>query len=383
MSKTPAVPRKTNIVDESYYVASHWKLMWRKFIRHRMALIGGIVLAGLYFIGVFAGFLSPYEKSTRDQYYIHVPPQKVRFFHDGKLHGPFVYGLISSKDPETFKRIYDEDKTNPYRIKLFVQGDRYKFVGIFRTNLHLFGVEAPGVLYLLGTDDLGRDLFSRIFYASRISLSVGLIGVAMAFILGLIIGGISGYYGGVIDTIIQRIIEFLISIPTLPLWMGLSAALPPQWPPLKVYFAITIILSIFGWTGLARVVRGKLLELRASDFVLAAQVSAATDSGIIRKHLLPSFASYLIVHLTLSIPGMILGETALSFIGLGLRPPVVSWGVLLKNAQNFRTVATNPWLMIPVLFVIVTVMAFNFVGDGLRDAADPYKEASGIGRAQH
>ena len=268
---------------------------------------------------------------------------------------------------------YTEDRSDPHRIHFFVRTDPYKLLGFIRTDLHLFGVLPPATLYLFGTDELGRDMFSRVLYAGRVSLSVVLLGVTISFLLGVVIGGISGYVGGPVDTVIQRIIEFLISIPTLPLWMGLTAALPPKWPALRVYFGITIILSILGWTGLARVVRGKLLELRSGDFVVAARLSGASAGAVIRRHLLPSFLSYLIVHLTLAVPNMILGETALSFIGLGLKAPVVSWGVLLTSAQNFRTVALSPWLLIPVLFVVVTVMTFMFLGDGLRDAADPYK----------
>ena len=368
-----ATALRESAAAERYFVASQWQLMWRKFRRHRMALVGGGVLLFLYLTTAVAGFLSPYEKATRDADYLLAPPQQVRLFHDGRLLGPFVYSLQRTRDPETLQRIYTENTGDPHRIRFFVRTDRYKFLGFIRTDLHLFGVHPPATLYLFGTDELGRDMFSRVLYAGRVSLSVGLLGVAISFLLGVVIGGVSGYVGGAVDTVIQRIIEFLISIPTLPLWMGLTAALPPQWPALRVYFGITIILSILGWTGLARVVRGKLLELRSGDFVVAARVSGASGGAVIRRHLLPSFLSYLIVHLTLAVPNMILGETALSFIGLGLKAPVVSWGVLLTSAQNFRTVALSPWLLIPVLFVVATVMTFMFLGDGLRDAADPYK----------
>jgi peptide/nickel transport system permease protein len=260
-----------------------------------------------------------------------------------------------------------------YPINFFVQGAEYKFLGLVDTNLHLFGVAEGGTIFLLGTDELGRDLFSRILYGGAISLSIGLLGVFASFILGAVLGGISGYYGGIIDVIVQRVIEFLLSMPTIPLWMALSVAVPIDWPPTRVYFAITLILSLRGWCGLARVVRGKLLELREEDFVMAAQLQGANDGRIILRHMLPSFLSYLIVDMTLAIPGMILGETALSFLGLGLRPPVVSWGVLLQKATNVRTVATFPWLMWPAVAVILVVLGFNFMGDGLRDAADPYK----------
>ncbi len=274
---------------------------------------------------------------------------------------PFVYAVRGEVDMESLRRRYAEDTSRRYPLSLLVRGEPYRLWGLIETDRHLFGVEAPGVVYLFGTDD------------GRISLSIGLLGVAFSFVLGLLFGGLSGYYGGAVDLVIQRVVEFLISIPQIPLWMALSAALPANWPPLRVYFGITLILSIIGWTGLARVMRGKLLELREADFVMAARVAGALDGAIIRRHLLPSFMSYLIVSLTLAVPGMILGENALSFLGLGLRPPVVSWGVLLQKAQNLRTVALHPWLLIPAGFVVVTVLAFNFLGDGLRDAADPYR----------
>lgn len=367
-------PRKEKIsTEEKLYVASQWQLMWRKLIKHRLAIFGGAILIIFYIIAVFCEFFSSYAPYQRHSGYIYCPPQRIHFFDEQGFHlRPFVYGFERTRDSETFRRIYKKDKTIRYPIVFLVHGDEYKLWNLFPMDIHFFGVKKEEI-FLFGTDNLGRDLFSRNIYAARISLSIGLVGVALSFVLGCILGGLSGYYGGTTDMIVQRGVEFLISIPTIPLWMGLSAALPAQWSPIKVYFGITIILSIVGWCGLARVVRGKLLELREEDFVMAAKIAGTSDRGIIVRHLLPSFLSYLIVSMTLAIPHMILGETALSFLGLGLRPPVVSWGVLLKNAQNFRTVALHPWLLIPGLFVIIVVLSFNFLGDGLRDAADPYK----------
>jgi len=360
-------------VKESYYIASQWQLMRRKFMKHKLAIFGGATLAIFYIIAVFCEFLSPYDISKDNSKYIYCPPQRIHFFDEKGFNlRPFVYGVEGKIDPKTWRRVYTEDKTKKFPICFFVHGDKYKLWNLFPMDVHLFGV-SEATIFLFGTDELGRDLFSRNFYAARISLSIGLVGVALSFILGIILGGISGYYGGVADMIIQRTIELLICIPTIPLWMALAAALPADWPPLKVYFGIIIVLSIVGWCGLARVVRGKFLELREEDFIMAAKIAGASETRIIIRNLLPSFLSYLIVSITLAIPGMILGETALSFLGLGLRPPVVSWGVLLMEAQNIRTVALHPWLLIPGLFVILTVLTFNFLGDGLRDAADPYK----------
>ena len=365
--------REELTAEERYYVASQWQLIWRKFKKHKLALFGGSILIILYVVAMFSEFFSPYNIYKRYPKYIYCPPQRIHFFDEEGFHlRPFVYGLESKPDPVTLRRKYAVDKTKKYPIYFFVRGSEYELWNLFPGDRHLFGAK-EGPLFLFGTDKLGRDLFSRNIYASRISLSIGLVGVAISFVLGCGLGGISGYYGGVADTIIQRIVEFSISIPTIPLWMALSAALPPRWSAIKVYFGITVILSVIGWSGLARVVRGKLLELREEDFVMAARISGASEPGIIVRHLLPSFASYLIVSLTLRIPWMILGETSLSFLGLGIRPPAVSWGALLKDGQNIRTVAQSPWLLIPGLFVIVTVLAFNFLGDGLRDAADPYK----------
>lgn len=358
--------------DETLFVASQWKLVWWKFRKHKLAVASVIIIFIIYLLGIFAEFISPYELHERHVKYVHMQPTRIRIFHKGKLHRPFVYGMTREINMETLRKTYTPDKTKVLPVKLFSRGEPYEFWGAWDTDLHLFGIEGEGMIALLGTDKMGRDMFSRILHGARVSLSIGFIGVALSFILGLVMGGISGYVGGTADAIIQRIIEVLRSMPTLPLWMALSAALPPRWPPMRVYLGITIILSIIGWTGLARVVRGKLLALREEDFVTAARLCGTSRGRIIRRHLLPSFMSHLIVSITIAVPSMILGETTLSFLGLGLRPPVTSWGVLLQEAQNVRTVALHPWLLLPVFFVIVTVLVFNFMGDGIRDAADPY-----------
>ena len=362
----------TTTAAEALFIASQWQLMWRKLKRHRFAMGGGILLLCLYLIALFAEFFATQSVTRRDEDLINAPPQRVRFFDQGRLRAPFVYGLQVSEDPVTWRRIYTPDPEKVHPIRFLVRGDKYKMWGLVESDLHLVGI-ADGTLHLFGTDPLGRDLMSRTVSAMRISLSIGLIGVALSFILGCLLGGISGFFGGPVDMAIQRVIDFLVSIPTLPLWMALSAALPPEWPQLRIYFGITVILSLFGWPGLARTVRSKLIASREEDFVMAARIAGTGELKTIVSHLLPSFLSYLIVNVTLSIPGMILGETALSFIGLGLRPPTVSWGVLLQDAQNIRTLYHTPWLLLPGLLVIVVVLSFNFLGDGLRDAADPYQ----------
>ena len=360
--------------QERLYLASQWQLIYRKFKQHRLATAGTAVLAVLYVVSAFAEFISPYDILERSKQR-YSPPSRIRLVDaGGRFHlRPFVYGMVQQRDPETWEIGYTEDTGERYPIRLFTRGAPYKLWSLLPMDRHLFGVEEPGRIFLFGTDKLGRDLFSRTVYAARISLSIGLVGVAFSFVLGCILGGISGYFGSKTDLVIQRIVEIFMSLPHIPLWIALAAALPRGWSVIKTYFAITVILSLVGWTTLARVVRGKLISLREEDFVLAARISGMRSGAIILRHLLPSFMSYLVVNLTLAVPSMILGETALSFLGLGIRPPAVSWGALLKSAQQVNVVALYPWLLIPGLLVIVTVLAFNFVGDGLRDAADPYR----------
>jgi peptide/nickel transport system permease protein len=358
--------------QERYYMAPQWKMMWWKFRRHRVAVVAGFALLFSYASILVTEFLAPYALATRNTEFIYAPPQRVRLFHEGELIGPFVYPLRYQLNMETLRREYTADRTKPQPLRFFCHGDRYLFWGFVPGSLHLICPPAGGTFFLLGTDRLGRDMASRLLYGGRVSLTVGLIGITVSFVLGISIGGVAGYFGGWIDNIVQRVIEILKSLPELPLWMALSAALPVHWSPIVVYFGITIILGLLDWPGLARAVRSKLLALREEDFCAAARLMGASPSRIIGRHLLPNFMSHLIASATLSIPTMILGETALSFLGLGLRPPVTSWGVLLTEAQNIEAVALYPWLMLPMLPVIVTVLGFNFLGDGLRDAADPY-----------
>ena len=360
--------------EDKYYTATQTQLIVRAFKKHKLAVISLFILLLFYLFASFAEFLSPYGPFDRYTKFIHAPPTRLHFVHDGKFSfKPFVYMQVQELDMKTLRRLYTEDKSKPYNVKFFSRSFEYKMWSLFEGNLHLFSVEEPAHIFLLGTDDLGRDMLSRIIYASRISLSIGFVGVVLSFVLGATLGAISGYFGGVVDTVVQRIIELLRSIPTIPLWMGLAAAVPPDWTPVRRYFAITIIISFVAWTGLARVVRGKFLELREEEYIMAARLAGTGTFKIILTHMFPGFISYLIVNATLAVPRMILAETSLSFLGLGLRPPVVSWGVLLQKAQNVRTMALHPWLLLPVLFVIATVLLFNFIGDGLRDAADPYK----------
>ncbi|HOT90954.1 MAG TPA: ABC transporter permease [Anaerolineae bacterium] len=359
--------------DVQIEVASQWQLMWWKFKRHKLAMFGGVIVLFFYMLALFAEFFAPVKFTTYKESYVYAPPQSIHLFRDGKL-APFVYGYKFERDPISYKKTWKIDESVIIPIRFFNHGDPYKLWGLIPGDLHLVGpVNAEDPFYLLGADKSGRDIFSRIIYSARVSLTVGLVGVAISLTIGILVGGVSGLVGGTLDNLIQRLIEILISIPTLPVWLALASMVPLSWSALRVYFMITIILSLVGWMGMARVVRSKFLALREEDFIMAAQLDGVPLWRMITKHMIPSFLSHIIASITLSIPGMILGETALSFLGLGLRPPVVSWGVMLQDTQKVAVIAIYPWLLYPAVAVIIVVLALNFLGDGLRDAADPYQ----------
>jgi peptide/nickel transport system permease protein len=370
----PGEPLLTTDAEERVAVATQAQLMWRRFRKHRLAMLGAVAVILFYLVVLLADFLSYADPEASDAQRGLIAPQQVRLFLDGQFR-PHVYAMVGERDPATFKRVYTEDPTQIIPLTFFSPGFDYKLLGFIPTDRHLIGVEGVNpeeTLFLLGTDLEGRDMWSRVMFATRTSLTIGLVAVVVSLVLGVILGGISGFYGGVADTVIQRIIEILRSIPTIPLWMGLAAAMPKTWSIMQVYFTITIIISLIGWTELARVVRGRFLSLREEDFVTAADLVGASQSRIIFVHMVPLFLSHIIAATTLALPAMVISETALSFLGLGLRPPAISWGVLLQQAQNVQTVALSPWLLLPALPVILVILAFNVLGDGLRDAADPY-----------
>ena len=366
----PAAPTD----EERISVASQWQLMWWRFRKHKVAMASAVVIGLFYVVVIFADFFAYADRDTSDGQRSLFPPQSIHFFDENGFH-PFVHPITGERDFTTFQRVYQEDTSRKLYVTFFAHGFPYRILGIIPSDIHIVGLadtQTEGNLFLFGADLQGRDLFSRVSYATQTSLTIGLVGVSLSLFFGVLLGGLSGYFGGWVDIIIQRAIEILSSVPAIPLWMGLAAAMPRDWSVLQVYFAITIILSLIGWTTLARVVRGRFLSLRDEDFVKAAELSGASAPRVIFVHMVPLFMSHIIAATTLALPAMIISETSLSFLGLGLRPPAVSWGVMLQQAQNIQAVALSPWLMIPALPVTIAILAFNFFGDGVRDAADPY-----------
>ncbi len=356
------------------------KRVINQFKKHKLGVIGLWIVVGLYIIMIFSDFFAPYSYMTTHSNVTYAPPSKIHFFHDGKFMGPFVYGFKKERDPVTFLLKFEEDRSKIYKIELFVKGEEYNFYGL-KANIHFFGIKVDPqetMILLFGADRFGRDIFSRTLVGSKVSLTASLLGTAISLLIGAIMGAISGYYGGAIDVLIQRFIEVLSSFPRIPLWLALSVILPPNWPSTWVYFGIIVVLSLIGWTGVARVVRGMTLSLKEKEFIVAAKVSGVKDMKIITSHILPNMSSYLIVVATLSIPGMILGESTISFLGLGIKEPMTSWGLLLKEAQSLTEIAVHPWLIIPGFFIMISVLAFNFLGDGLRDAIDPYRTSEKV-----
>jgi peptide/nickel transport system permease protein len=371
---TSALEHKESEAALRYYSATQWQLIWWRFRRHRSGVVAAFVLLFMGVTSTFAEFFAPYSGTTRERSYLLGPPQLPRFWNeDGFSLRPFVPGTVTERDPVTLRSITVIDPSVRRYLQFFVQGEDYKVLGLFSSNRHFFGV-SEGTIHLFGTDELGRDIFSRTIIATRTSLSIGILGVIIAFVLSLVIGGVAGYFGGWIDYAIQRFTEIVRVIPVIPLYMGLAATFPVDWSSQEVYFAMTLVLGLVGWPTLARRIRSQLLTLRDEDYVVAARLSGAKPHRVIGRHLLPAFTSYIIVDLVISFPYMILSETALSFIGLGLRPPAISWGILLQDAQNIRAIEQAPWLFIPAVFVVLAVLAFTLLGDGVRDAADPYTE---------
>lgn len=360
-------------LERSDMDAPNWVLVWRKFKRHKLGLISGLFLLFSYLMLPVAGFIAPYTPNERSADYLYAPPQSINIWHDGTFIGPFVYPTEATADLVNYRWTYETDTTLPMPLQFLCEGSQYKIFGLIPSNTHLFCAPEGATVFLWGSDRLGRDVFSRILYGAQLSLTVGLIGITVSFALGIFFGSIAGYFGGKTDWIVNRVIEVLRSLPELPLWLALSAAVPSNWSPVSVFFVISIILGILDWPGLARAVRSKFLSLREEEYVRAAEMMGAKPGRVIRRHLLPNFMSHLIASATLSIPAMILGETALSFLGLGLRAPAVSWGVMLNDAQNLASIEIYPWTAIPMLPIIFVVLAFNFLGDGLRASLDPYK----------
>ena len=368
--------RREREKNDRYYYASQWRLMAKKFRRHKLAMTSAFVLLFFYLVAIFGNFVAPQGTEQFDGRYVNCRPTPVHFFHEGEFIGPYVYGIKMERDPVTYMGVFAEDTENVYRIRFFTQGDpggEYKWFGLFPSNLHLFEAEGEGRVFLFGTDSMGRDLLSRVVLGAQISLFIPIVGMLLTLVLGLLIGSLAGYFGGWVDTVIQRIVEVVRSFPQVPLWMALSAAIPKTMKPAQVFMLMTLILSLISWPDLSRVVRSKFISVKKEDYIMAARISGAPADKVITRHMIPSFISYIIVNMTMSIPNLIIGETTLSFLGLGLRSPATSWGVLLQETNKLETIMFYGWKLIPMLFVFLTVLSFNFMGDGLRDAADPYK----------
>lgn len=362
--------------QDRYYYASQWQLMARKFRKHKLAMVSLVVLMILYIVAIFGNFFAPQGTEKYDGSYVNCPPHGIHLFHEGKFIGPFVYGLARERDPETYMMKFVDNKEEIYKVHFFVQGtegSEYKFLGLFETNLHLFEAEGEGRVFLFGTDSMGRDLFSRVILGAQISLFIPVVGMLLTVFLGLIMGSLAGYVGGWVDTVIQRAVEVVRSFPQVPLWMALSAAIPKTLKPAQVFMLMTLILSLISWPDLSRVVRSKFISVKKEDYIMSSRISGAPAVKVVTRHMIPSFLSYIIVNMTMSIPNLIIGETTLSFLGLGLRSPATSWGVLLQETNKLETISFYGWKLIPMVFVFLTILAFNFLGDGLRDAADPYK----------
>jgi peptide/nickel transport system permease protein len=376
---SPVADGASDLVSSRLAVASQWQLVWWAFKRHRLAMVGLFVTIALYVVAVVPGFFAVNDPSQQNRRAVFHPPQALHIIDSGENGSwsirPYIHPYVLARDPVTLASVYKEDGERKVYLQMFGEGYEYSVLGLFNARTHLFASQdASQPLFFFGADRLGRCVYSRIMLGAQISLSVGLLGVFLSLTLGIILGGISGYYGGRIDFAIQRVIELVLSLPTIPIWLALAAALPQDWPATLNYLMITVILSLTGWAQLARVVRGRFLSLRTEEFVTAARLDGASEGRIIFRHMLPSFSSHIIASVSLAIPAMILAETSLSFLGLGLQPPTISWGVLLREAQNIRSIATAPWLFAPGAAVVLAVIALNFLGDGLRDASDPYNK---------